>query len=156
MKLGTIAEPTTTLTDYALAVLAVSLGTMLWAPEWKSSPATLWAVGYYVIAAAATTGGTFHGFGTMMRPSVRSALWNVTVFLIGLSAGFMIAGAGASSIAWGDPSTRWLLAGLGTSAFGALIQQSGWEPHRNFNHNDMSHLAFMVALVFFFLGARGG
>ena len=148
-----ITEPVTMITDYALAALAIVLGMRLWGPEWQSTPVTLWAVGFYVSASAALTGGTFHGFASLLGEGTRTLLWNITVFQIGLGSGFMIAGAAVSPIGWSDGATAWLLAGLGFAVLGLAIQQSGWKLHQHLNHNDISHLVQMGALTFFYVGA---
>lgn len=44
--------------------------------------------------------------------------------------------------------------GLGAAVLGAIIQQSGFSLHENFNHNDLYHIIQMIGLHGFFLGAR--
>jgi hypothetical protein len=39
-----------------------------------------------------------------------------------------------------DAGGRLLLGGVGVSMAAAAIQQSGWAPHRLFNHNDLYHV----------------
>jgi hypothetical protein len=77
----TIAEPVTTLTDYALAVVCAVLG-------WKLvSASKLWAAAFLALAAAALLGGTWHGF-------VQSdLLWKATVLSVGIASFAMIAGS---------------------------------------------------------------
>jgi sugar phosphate permease len=147
-----ITEPATMLTDYALAALAIVLGLLLLKPD--SRPIMLWTVGFFLTAAAALTGGTYHGFVGWLNEGRRVALWNVTVFLIGAASGFMIAAAAVSPIGWSDPATKWLLAGLAATLVGLVVQQSNFQLHRHFNHNDISHVIQMGALSFFYLGAR--
>lgn len=142
------------LTDYALAALAIVLGLGLLGPGEHSGPVILWAAGFFVTASAALTGGTFHGFARWLGENTRCSLWNVTVFLIGASSGLMIAAAVVSPVGWSDPATKWFLSGLVAAALGLGVQQSGWQLHRHFNHNDISHVIHMGALVFFYLGAR--
>ena len=148
-----ITEPATMLTDYALAAVAITLGVRLWGPEWQSTPITLWAAGFFATAAAAATGGTFHGFRNAFSENALISLWNVTVFLIGLASGLMIAGAATAPIGWSDPATVWFIAGLAASVTGLVVQQSSWQLHRHFNHNDISHLIHIVALISFYIGA---
>jgi len=40
----------------------------------------------------------------------------------------------------------WIVAGIAVSIAAALIQQSGFDLHRNLNHNDLQHLVQMVAV----------
>jgi uncharacterized protein DUF6962 len=50
-------------------------------------------------------------------------------------------------------AARWIVAGIAVSIAAALIQQSGFDLHRNLNHNDLQHLVQMVAV---WLLSRGG
>lgn len=147
-----ISEPATTLTDYALAILAMVLGARLWMTPARPTGVTLWSLGFFATAAAALTGGSFHGFRPRWSSRLRTAVWNVTLSLIGLGTGFMISGTIAASIVWGDAATRWLLGGLGLSVLGIVVQQSGWTLHRHFNHNDMYHSIQIAALYLLYRG----
>lgn len=51
-------------------------------------------------------------------------------------------------------SAPWILASIGVSVAGALVQQSGAVFHRHFNHNDLYHLIQIAALWLLFRGAR--
>lgn len=44
--------------------------------------------------------------------------------------------------------------GVAISILAAVVQASGFSLHENFNHNDLYHVIQMVALYFFFRGAR--
>ena len=44
----------------------------------------------------------------------------------------------------------WILAGVGISGAGAVIQQSRWAPATWFNHNDVYHVAQALALLAFY------
>lgn len=103
-----LAEPATTITDYILSVGTYLLAVLLLLEgisRWQNS-VLLWGVAFLAIATAALAGGTFHGFPDM-NPLVRAGLWKVTVFSIGLSCMFMLAG---TVYATQVPYHKWILA----------------------------------------------
>jgi hypothetical protein len=48
----------------------------------------------------------------------------------------------------------WMLAGVAVSVAAALVQASGFAPHRHFNHNDLYHVIQIAAMVLLYRGAR--
>jgi len=50
------------------------------------------------------------------------------------------------------PSARWIVAGVVVTIAAAAVQQSGFDLHRNLNHNDLQHLVQMVAVWFLYKG----
>jgi hypothetical protein len=44
-------------------------------------------------------------------------------------------------------------AGIAVTLIGALVQQTGFRHHADFNHNDAYHVIQLVALYLFFKGA---
>ena len=48
----------------------------------------------------------------------------------------------------------WSLAGVAVSVAAALVQASGFAPHRHFNHNDLYHVIQIAAMVLLYRGAR--
>ena len=145
-----VSEPLTTLTDYLLGAasfyFAVSL---LRAGPQKRVSLRLWAIGFFAAAAAAFIGGTYHALKLHVADAVLQALWNVTIFSIGMSGAFMVSGVLASSIRRRDKSTTWLLRGVWVTLAGFVIQQTGIP-----FHNDIFHCSQIVALYFFYRGAR--
>src|SRR5262249_38190710 len=93
----TISEPTTMITDYLLAGLALICGFRLWksrATSGKGSssqPGDFWIFGFFFAGAAAIVGGTFHGFARYQSLTFHRALWQTTVFLIAATATSMVA-----------------------------------------------------------------
>lgn len=89
-----IAEPTTTLTDYALAALGAALAFRLHA-EAPARPgsARLWAACFYAIALAALLGGTWHGFAARLPAGAKLGLWIGTYALLGLANLLLISAA---------------------------------------------------------------
>ena len=53
---------------------------------------------------------------------------------------------------WHAPGMGWLVAGVGVSLIGVLVQGRHVAIHRHFNHNDLYHVIQMVALYLFFRG----
>lgn len=88
-----IAEPTTTLTDVALAVLTAALGVALLVHGLGrgSGAVLLWAGGFLITAASALLGAVVHGFAPWLSLGKKSALWKATLVLIGLNNFFLLA-----------------------------------------------------------------
>ncbi len=146
----------TLLTDYILAV-----GSLLFALRLKATTQMqgqtchkLWGLAFLFAATAAVLGGTYHGFSLYLGESLHQALWNSTVYFIGLASGLMISGALTSSLHRQDESVRWFLWGVGISLFGLGIQQSDIALLQHLNHNDLSHIILLGALYLFYRGAR--
>jgi Family of unknown function (DUF6962) len=87
-----IAEPTTTLTDYLIAAVALALGTRLLRAAGGRTSARLWAATFFATAAAAVVGGTSHGFAPHIGPALHALLWRITYSCIGLANLFLLAG----------------------------------------------------------------
>jgi hypothetical protein len=105
----TLAEPTTTLTDLLLALVAAWL---VWRLLRRRQPgdraALFWILALAVNGLAAATGGVFHGFIESLPPAVAGALWLLTLQAVGLASALLVAGP---LVAWvAPPSRRWLLA----------------------------------------------
>jgi hypothetical protein len=48
----------------------------------------------------------------------------------------------------------WMLTGISLSVGAALVQQLGWAPSRQFNHNDLYHVIQALALIGFYAAGR--
>jgi len=104
----TIAEPSTMLTDYALAGVSAWLGWRLLQAAETHWARRLWAIALMTLAFAAVLGGTSHGFSPVLSDGVLQVLWMSTVLTIGVSASGMFSG---SAIATAEaPLRRVLLA----------------------------------------------
>jgi hypothetical protein len=95
-------EPTTVLTDYALAAVSASLGFRL------IRPSRFWALAFFAIAAAALLGGTWHGFWQS------DLLWKATTLSVGLASFGMVIG---SSLAATTGAALQLLIGFASVKF---------------------------------------
>jgi len=151
----TITEPTTLITDYVLAIFSSLFGFLL-ARARTHRGTLLWSIGFLLLAGAGLSGGTFHGFRTMMSENLHRSLWNITCLLIGASAGFMISAALIGPLSRNGRNTRWLAAGLILSVAGLVVQQGHVSIHPSFNHNDLFHSVQIVALFCFYRGAKMG
>lgn len=145
-----MSEPITALTDYALGAASLIFAVLLLRTgRAKHVSARLWSIGFFASAVAAFVGGTYHALKLQVDESVLRSLWNVTIYSIGASGAFMVSGVLVSSVGRYHKSTKWLLRGLWITLAGFVIQQSPVPLH-----NDIFHCTQIVALYFFFSGAR--
>ena len=142
-----ITEPMTLLTDYILAAGSLFFAVRLKAITQNQGQTCrkLWGLAFLFAAVAALLGGTYHGFSVYLGEFLHPALWNSTVYFIGLASGLMISGALTASLNRQDESVRWFLSGVGISLLGL---------HEHMNHNDLSHLVLLGALYLFYRGSR--
>jgi len=147
-----LTEPMTALTDYAAALVSVSFAIAMYRRVGPGNKvvAWFWCAGFGAAAAAAIAGGTFHGFADTFGRGTLDSLWNVAVFLIGVSTAFVIAAIHASHIRRVDGTVAWLAAAIGVTSVGLMVQQSNFPRTRNFNHNDAYHVIQIVGLFLFF------
>jgi hypothetical protein len=97
-----MSEPTTVLTDYVLAAVALIVAWRLARSRPRASvPGRLWAASFVALAVAALVGGTWHGFPHDVLPAVRRLLWSITYVMIGLADLLILAGATRAAL------TRW-------------------------------------------------
>jgi hypothetical protein len=110
-----VAEPSTTLTDYLLAALAVVLGLRLaWTARLGAEPATwLWALGFLTLAAGAALGGSSHGFGPRLSALGQERLWTATLLV--LIVGNAALSAAVVVLALDGPARRLPLALVGAA-----------------------------------------
>jgi len=57
-------------------------------------------------------------------------------------------------LAWRRPGSPWIVAGVAVSIVAAVVQASGVDLHRHFNHNDLYHLVQLGALLLYYRGVR--
>ena len=97
----TFAEPTTMLTDYALAVLCGFCARLLWRNGLSSGQAgrCYWAAGLGCLGFAALAGGTVHGLSGHLTHEILGHLWKSTIYAVGLASFFLFAGTVRASLA---------------------------------------------------------
>jgi hypothetical protein len=147
-----VTEPVTMLTDYALAVasLVFALLTRRIIGSRNRVCAWFWCAAFVACAVAAAAGGTYHGFTEYLDPGMRRMLWNLTVYAMGAAGAFITAGIHAAYIKRSEGTLKWLGLGLGVTAAGIAVQQTGFAHGRNFNHNDVYHLIQIAGLYFLY------
>ena len=112
-----LSEPTTLVTDWALAAVAAALGARLWrtaARDQGRRGQQLWAAAFLAGAAGALAGGIVHGFAGSLSPVAHTVLWKVVLVACGLAGSLILAGTLMATVAG-----RWREAFL-TGAVGQL------------------------------------
>lgn len=150
---------------WALAFVFTSLGSLAGGVYHGFAPVTapitvlvLWKTAVFSIALAsffllAGSGRILTMIGIVKL--VVSVSWMITHN----DFGFVIADYGVTLLLIGiaqlvhrQPSTKWVLDSIAVSIVAALVQQSGFDLHRHFNHNDLYHLIQLVALWLLYRG----
>lgn len=108
-----MSEPTTVLTDYALAAVSALLGLRL-LPHSK-----FWSVAFLALALGALLGGTWHGFWQS------DALWKSTTLSVGVASFGMVAGSAAAVTTGGFRNA------LIAFALGKLTAYAAWMLHHD-------------------------
>lgn len=134
-----IAEPTTTLTDYLLALAGSTWGALLLRE--RATPARLFGLAFLATAVAAAIGGTSHGFGPGWSQGSRDAAWLASYGVIGLANLLLLAGA---VLAWAPRLYQLPLLGLLGFRLGvyAILLAS----HREFRYVIYDFIGTLVAL----------
>jgi len=101
-----IAEPSTLITDYALALLTFVLAWRLRSRLDSQRSRSRWMIAFLALGLAAALGGTYHGFAPMLGDLARLLIWKGTVLVIGVGSAAMITGS-AAAVTTGD-ARRWL------------------------------------------------
>ena len=120
-----ITEPATALTDYAMAALAVAFAVDLRRRAPATPHARSWSTAFFLLAASALSGGTFHGFRTSLAPWVVEALWRVSLASASLAS---FATMRALALQWlGEPRARpWM--GLALVKLGVALLAGAVHP----------------------------
>ena len=79
----TLAEPTTTLTDYAMALVGWASAAWLARRAQGQVARRSWVVGLVLVGVAAVLGGSLHGFAPVMSAGSKAALWRATYVTVG-------------------------------------------------------------------------
>ena len=115
-----IAEPTTLLTDYALAGVTAWLAWSLFRAGEGQRSRALWSLAFAALALAAALGGTWHGFAPAFAPIAVILVWKATVLCVGIASFGMLAGSAGSTTAGNARKT------LVAIAAAKLAVYSGW------------------------------
>lgn len=161
-----ISEPTTTLTDYAMALQSlVQMLALRRAVIRADRPADiavrLYLAGFTMAAWASFAGGTSHGVRPQMGEPVWGVVWSFTVIAIVTAFLLLIAGGARSAMvpvvhdaARRRSGRRWLVVGFGATAVGLTLLVQKVSFHQHFNHNDLYHVVQMVGLYGVYRGGR--
>ncbi len=113
-----LAEPTTAVTDYALAAVSATLGGSVLLRRDGQRARALWGTAFVALAVTALVGGTYHGFAI-------PALWPVTIALGGVIAFAMLTGSATAT------TTGRLRRAIIAMAAVQLIAFLAWTRHRD-------------------------
>lgn len=135
-----IAEPTTTLTDYALALAAFGWGVVLLRE--RATPARLFGLAFVATGLAATLGGSLHGFGPRWSEAARAGVWLATYAAIGAANLSLLAGA---VVAWAPGAYQVSLLGLAGFRLGVYLILLG--SHQEFRYVVYDFAGTLIALL---------
>jgi uncharacterized protein DUF6962 len=94
-----MSEPTTVLTDYVLALVALGVAWRLARSNPRPSvPGRLWGASFAALGVAAVVGGTWHGIPPDVLPALRYLLWSITYVAIGVADLLILAGAARAAL----------------------------------------------------------
>jgi hypothetical protein len=131
----TISEPTTTLTDYMITVAAAWFAIRLWTAAVRNRPRQFWGLAFLFIGIGALLGGTSHGFVDYLDEWALHLIWKGTVYCVGFSMLFAVAGTVGSGLPAGV--ARIALQALNILAF---LAYSAWM---------LNHSAFVYVINFY-------
>lgn len=107
-----ISEPTTTLTDYLIAVAAFIFAGLLLRRGYSQKSVCWWAAAFAWVGLAAALGGTCHGFVLWLGNVWSARLWQIMVYALSFASVSMLVGTLYSCL----PAKRrrfWLLVAFG-------------------------------------------
>ena len=106
-----LSEPTTLVSNWVLAAVAVGLGVRLYRAGTGEGlrARRLWAAAFLAGAVAALAGGIVHGFAASLTPAAHTVLWKTVLVGVGIASSLILAGTVRATLtgAW----RRALLAG---------------------------------------------
>ncbi|MFM7427550.1 MAG: DUF6962 family protein [Elainella sp.] len=108
-----MTEPITTLTDYAISLLAFIFAGVLLCQSWKQRQISIrfWAIAFGCVALAAGLGGTCHGFVATLGQPLTQRFWVSMLYLLTLASLTLLWGTVLSTLS--PPWQTWgLLAAL--------------------------------------------
>jgi hypothetical protein len=150
------AEPATTLTDYALAVVSLAFAVAIARSMTADTRVTawFWCAAFAAASVAGFTGGTFHGARASVEAGTEGLLWNVAVASMGACGAFITAGIHAAHVRWRDGTVQWLASGIAVTVGGAAVQRGLLPSPAGLDRNVTFHLIQIAALYLFFRCAR--
>jgi hypothetical protein len=117
-----LSEPTTLVSDWVLAALAIALGSRLYragsGTAKQKQAQRLWAFGFLAGAAAALAGGIVHGFAASLSPFAHAVLWKTVLAACGLAGSLLLAGTVRATV---DGSWRTLFLAAAAAQLAAYL-----------------------------------
>jgi hypothetical protein len=140
-----LSEPTTLVSDWMLAAVALALGARLLGAGGGQEARRLWAAAFLAGAAAALAGGAVHGFAAALSPAAHDVLWKVVLVGTGLAGSLILAGTVLATRhgTW----RRVLLAGAAAQLAGYLAVVSGSDDVRHAVWNGAATILAVLALA---------
>jgi hypothetical protein len=152
---------------WAIAFAALALGAFLGGTWhgflqanalWKATVLTVGVASFAMVAgsAIATTSGSSRNLllALAVAKLIVYSVWMLRrdefIFVV-LDTGIAFAAVAALHL-W--RFNGWILAGVAVSVIAGLVQASGFDLHRHFNHNDLYHVIQIGAMVLLYRGAR--
>lgn len=126
--MSALAEPTTSLTDFALAALAAGLGVRLWSRGRRGGQLSraLLAAGLLSVSVVALLGGAVHGFAPLLAVPAKAAIWGLIHAGIGLATALLLAAFAVGTLPRAAHS--WVLGALGSRLLFGLALDAGRDP----------------------------
>ncbi len=137
-----ITEPTTLLTDYALALLTIYFAAQLLKKKTGQRAVQLWSAAFLVTAFAAIAGGTAHGFVLYLNDFSQTVIWKATVYAIGAASFCLLTGTIIAAIR--PPLQTWLVA---ATALKFLIYALWMINHNEFKYVIYDYAPAMLAIL---------
>lgn len=137
-----ITEPTTMLTDYALALLTIYFAVRLLNTGNGQRSVQFWSAAFFATAFAAIVGGTSHGFALYLNDFWQTAFWKATVYAVGVASFCMLAGAIIAAIK--PPLQKWLVI---VAALQFLIYAIWMINHDDFKYVIYDYAPAMLAVL---------
>ncbi|MGP1384474.1 MAG: DUF6962 family protein [Thainema sp.] len=141
-----IAEPATTLTDYAIAVESLLFALLLLR---FGRVEEFWSAAFCSVSFAAVCGGTYHGFREMLPPASLDYLWRGVVLALASASFWTVVAAAWKSV----PAWRWGL--LGLAALKLVVALALNQTKSDFIVSVIDYLsALAIALLLYFWQSR--
>lgn len=123
-----LADPTTSLTDFALGALTAALGLRLCARERRAGQLSrgLLGAGLLSVSAVALLGGAVHGFAPRLAVPTKSAIWGLIYSGIGLAMVLVLAALAVAALP--RRVHPWILAALGSRLLAGVAFPAAREP----------------------------
>ena len=155
---------------WAVAFIALALGAALGGTHHGFRLEALWLPTVMVIGVASAAMLAGSAFATT-RGGLRTGLLILAIAKLALFCAWVwqddrfiwvVADTGLAfalvallhALRWRERGSGAILAGVALSVIAGLVQASGLDLHRHFNHNDLYHVIQMVAIVAYYRGVR--